>query len=113
VRERFINGRPMRVGYLGGLRLDASCRGRTSILLRGYEFFRKLHEEGAGPPIYLTSILGDNLPARRLLERGLRGMPTYRFLGEFVTLVIGRRNLGSCVGASPRPEIYRRDISSM
>ncbi|MDB5332399.1 MAG: hypothetical protein JWP03_3550 [Phycisphaerales bacterium] len=87
VRERFINGRPMPVGYLGGLRLDRSCRGRTSVIRRGYELLRTLHEQG-GPPIYFTSIVADNLPARRLLERGLPGMPTYRFLGEFVTLII-------------------------
>ncbi|MDB5330830.1 MAG: hypothetical protein JWP03_1981 [Phycisphaerales bacterium] len=87
VRERFINGRPMAVGYLGGLRLDRSCRGRASVIRRGYELLRTLHEQG-GPPIYFTSIVADNLPARRLLERGLPGMPTYRFLGEFVTLII-------------------------
>jgi len=88
-RQRFINGQPMQVGYLGALRLDSSCRGRASILRRGYEAFRRLHSQG-GPKIYLTSIMADNLPARRFLERGLSGMPTYRFLGEFVTLVIRR-----------------------
>jgi hypothetical protein len=92
-RLRFINGAPLRVGYLGGLRMDASCRGRTSVIRRGYELFRQLHEKD-GPPIYLTSIIADNLAARRLLERGLKGMPTYRFLGEFVTLVIRRRHRG-------------------
>ncbi len=88
-RQRFINGQAMRVGYLGALRLDASCRGHASILRRGYEAFRKLHEQ-LGPPIYLTSIVADNLSARRFLEKGLSGMPTYRFLGEFVTLIIPR-----------------------
>lgn len=86
-RLRFINGQPMRVGYLGALRLDASCRARSSILLRGYDAFRKLHEQD-GPPIYLTSIVAGNLPARRFLEKGLPGMPAYHFLGEFVTLII-------------------------
>jgi hypothetical protein len=51
----------------------------------------QLHRNDGGPPIYLTSILADNLPARRLLEHGLPGMPHYRFLGEFVTLVIQHR----------------------
>lgn len=88
-RHRFINGQPMRVGYLGALRLDRSCRGRSEILRRGYDAFRKLHEQG-GPRIYLTSIIADNLPARRFLERNLSGMPTYRFVGEFVTLIIRR-----------------------
>lgn len=90
-RQRFINGNPLRVGYLSGLRLDASARGQASLIRRGFEMFRKLHERG-GPPVYLTSIVEDNLPARRLLERGLSGMPTYRFLGRFVTLVIRRQH---------------------
>jgi hypothetical protein len=87
-RLRFINGQPMHVGYLGGLRLDASARNRASIIRRGYELFHRLHDEQGGPPLYLTSIVADNLPARRLLERGLPGMPTYHFLGELITLVI-------------------------
>ena len=90
VRDRFINGISTRVGYLGGLRLDASCRGRASIVRRGYQKFRTLHEQG-GPLLYLTSIVADNLPALRLLERGLKDMPTYRYLGDFITLVIRTR----------------------
>jgi hypothetical protein len=89
-RPRFINGEAMRIGYLSGLRLSPSCRGRADIIRRGYETFRKLHEQG-GPAIYLSSIIADNIPARRFLERGLRGMPTYRFLGQLVTFVIGRQ----------------------
>src|SRR5690349_4626939 len=95
-RQRFINGSSMQIGYLGGLRLAASCRARTSIIRRGYEFFRELHELRSGPGIYLTSIAADNYPARRLLERGLNGMPTYRYLADFVTLLI------------PRPGIFGR-----
>jgi hypothetical protein len=90
-RMRYVNGRPTRVGYLGGLRLDAGARGRTSIVLRGYALFRELHERHGGPPLYLTSIAADNVAARRLLERGLNGMPTYHALGDLVTLVIPRR----------------------
>ena len=90
-RRRFVNGAAMPVGYLGGLRMDASCRGRASVIRHGFDLFRRLRRQG-GPPIYLTSILADNRPARRLLERGLKGMPTYRFLGDFVTLIIRRRS---------------------
>ena len=92
-RLRFINGAPMRIGYLGGLRVAACCSGQGSIIRRGFDYFRRLHDQG-GPPIYLTSIIADNLRARRLLESGLKGMPTYRFLTEFVTLVIRLRPAG-------------------
>src|SRR5258706_898476 len=91
-RPRFVNGQPQRVGYLGGLRLDAKLAGRFDILRRGYRFFRELqphHDREA----YFTSIAADNERAIQLLERGLPGMPSYKHLGEFVTLLISvRRN---------------------
>ena len=89
VRDRYVNGEPTRVGYLGQLRLDHACRGRGLVIRRGYEFFRELHET-LGVKLYLTSIASDNVVARRLLERGLPGMPTYRPLCEFVTTVFRR-----------------------
>src|SRR5438046_2897702 len=45
IRQRFINGTPHRVGYLGGLRLDSGQAGRFDILRRGYEFFRVLQTD--------------------------------------------------------------------
>jgi hypothetical protein len=90
IRERFVNGRPARVGYLGGLRLDAPYEGRFDILRRGYDFFRELQTE-APADYYFTSIASDNQRARNFLERGVRGMPLYEFIGEFVTLVISTR----------------------
>ncbi|HXI72548.1 MAG TPA: hypothetical protein VNN22_19570 [Verrucomicrobiae bacterium] len=88
IRERFVNGQPRRVGYLGGLRLDSRATGRFDILRRGYEFFRELQTDKPAD-YYFTSIAADNLPARKFLERGLPGMPAYEFAGEFVTLLIG------------------------
>jgi hypothetical protein len=86
-RDRFLNGVPARFGYLGGLRLDASCRGRGSILRRGYEFLRQFCLQG-GPRIYLSSIVADNTVARRILERCLPGMPVYRALEPFTTVLL-------------------------
>ena len=87
VRTRFLNGRPTRIGYLGQLRLDHRCRGRTSVIRRGYEFFGELHDS-LGVKLYFTSIAEDNLAARRLLERGLPGMPTYRPIATLVTSLL-------------------------
>jgi len=100
VRQRFVNGRPRRVGYLGGLRLDSAFAGRFDVVRRGYAFFKEV--ESADPAdFYFTSIAADNERARRFLERGLPGMPKYEFIGEFVTVVIGttRRR----VSRSPLP----------
>ena len=90
-RERFVNGQPHRVGYLGGLRLDVRVTGRFDILRRGYEFFRELQVDNPGD-FYFTSIAADNVPARKFLERGLPGMPAYEFIGEFVTALLPVKN---------------------
>ena len=97
IRKRFVNGAPRDVGYLGGLRLDAAFAGRFDILRRGYEFFQQTQSD-APADFYFTSIASDNEPARRILERGLRGMPAYEFVGEFVTILIPVRQ----TNATPR-----------
>jgi len=87
IRHRFINGHARRVGYLGGLRLHREFAGRFDLIRRGYEFFHEL-QEAEPADFYFTSIAADNDRARRLLERGLPGMPRYEFLGEFVTILL-------------------------
>ena len=87
IRRRFVNGQPARVGYLGGLRLDAGHSGRFDILRQGYEFFHQLQTDTPAD-FYFTSIAGDNARARSILERGLPGMPSYEFIGEFVTVLL-------------------------
>jgi len=105
IRDRFVNGQRRRVGYLGGLRLDGRHAGRFDILRRGYEFFRELQVDNPAE-FYFTSIAADNARARTFLERGLRGMPRYEPIGEFVTVIIatsgGRRanELSSNTGTS-------------
>ena len=95
IRQRFLNGRSRRVGYLGGLRLDSAFAGRFDVVRRGYDFFREI--ESADPAdFYFTSIAADNERARRFLERGLPGMPRYEFLGEFVTVVIRTTRQSIC-----------------
>jgi hypothetical protein len=86
VREVFHHGRPALLGYLGQLRAAIEVRH----LRRMREAFRLL-EAAARPdelPFDLTSIVADNAPARRLLERGLPGLPVYRPLAEAETLLI-------------------------
>jgi hypothetical protein len=94
IRERFVNGQPRRVGYLGGLRLDVRTAGRFDILRRGYEFFRE-HQADRPADFYFTSIAADNAPARQFLERGLPGMPAYEFIGEFVTVLLPMKSRAS------------------
>lgn len=86
-RERFVNGVPRRVGYLGGLRLDRHFAGRFDLVRRGCEFFHELQRERPAE-FYFTSIAADNRRAQRLLERGLPGLPRYTPLAEFVTVLL-------------------------
>lgn len=107
IRQRFVNGHPARVGYLGGLRLDANHSGSFEILRLGYDFFHQLQAD-APADFYFTSIAADNQRARRFLERGLPGMPSYEFIGEFVTLLLpaksGRANPSVVTNQNPHPE---------
>ncbi|MDB6124412.1 MAG: hypothetical protein JWQ71_3405 [Pedosphaera sp.] len=86
-REHFVNGSVQRVGYLSGLRLDHSVQGRFDIVRRGYQFFADLTKDQPAL-FYFTSIATDNARSIRLLERRLPGMPDYRFLTEYETLLI-------------------------
>jgi hypothetical protein len=86
-RECWVNGAARRVGYLAELRLDATARGRFGIVRDGYKFFHTL-QRGDPADLYFTSIAADNDRARRLLESGARGLPTYRFLAELDTLLV-------------------------
>jgi hypothetical protein len=104
IRQCFINGTARRVGYLGGLRLDAQFAGRFDIVRRGYEFFREL-QMGQAADFYFTSIATDNQPARRLLEANIRGLPTYEYVGELVTLIISTT-------ATPRRSSTTTEVSS-
>jgi hypothetical protein len=82
----WINGKLQRVGYLADLRAQQEYRGST-LLARGYRFFRQLHQ--ADPvALYYTMILEGNVHAQRLLSSGRCGLPMYRDIGRFLTPAI-------------------------
>ncbi len=86
-RTCWVNGRETRVGYLGELRLAEGGRGRFTIVRDGYRFFHSLQRSDP-PALCFTSIAADNMRARRLLESGLRGLPSYGFLAELDSVLI-------------------------
>jgi len=109
-RECWVNGRVRSVGYLAELRLDGRARRRFTLIRDGYEFFRQQSED----ELLFTSIALDNSRARRLLESGLRGLPTYELLGQLLTLLIAvprhRRPAALCVESATTadlPEVVR------
>lgn len=99
VWNAFVNGEPRRLGYLSQLRVDRAFRGRRRLLAAGYALLRDLR----GPdetPFDITSIIADNRVALRLLGAGVPGLPRYRELGAFVTLIL----------PTPRPRRSSRGI---
>ncbi len=77
VRPVYLNGAVQSVGYMSHLRANLRRPWGLSLarhLAQGFEFCRRLHADGRAP-FYLTSVIADNRPARRLLSSGLPGMP--------------------------------------
>jgi hypothetical protein len=83
----FLNGEPCRLGYLSQLRVDRAHRGRKRLLKAGYDLLRSFRGSDE-KPFDLTSIVADNEVARRLLGAGVPGLPKYREIEEWSTLVV-------------------------
>ena len=99
VRESYVDGEPVPLGYLGQLRLAPAHRGHVLPLLRaGFEVLGATHCSPEAP-FDITSIVADNRPARRLLEAGLEGLPRYRPVESLVTFLIPTRRLRAHVDA--------------
>jgi hypothetical protein len=77
-----VDGRPARLGYLGGLRVNPQYRRNIRFLREGYASIR------AAVPWWFTIIATENTAARRLLEAGIPGLPAYHPLGDYVTFAI-------------------------
>ncbi|MCB9761664.1 MAG: hypothetical protein H6739_17605 [Alphaproteobacteria bacterium] len=88
VRPVWLNGEIQEVGYLSMLRLDAAWRGRPRMLKGGFEAVHRLHEADKRTAFAFTTIIEDNHTARRILERGLPGFPTYHPREVMVTLAM-------------------------
>ena len=88
VRPAYIDGEIKPLGYIGELRIAPAHRRRFHIIRQGFETLRVALHEPERTPFYLTAIVDDNAPARRLLEADLPGKPTYRPAGGCTTLAI-------------------------
>ncbi len=87
VANAFVNGEPCRLGYLSQLRVDREARGKRRLLAAGYAALRETRGADEAP-FDITAIVADNDIARRLLGATLPGLPRYRELSGFVTLVL-------------------------
>lgn len=103
IRDAYLDGFRQRIGYLSQLRIDPAMRGRRGLAL-GWERMRELHE--ADPvDLYLTTIIADNLAARRVLERDRPTKPRYLPRGRLLTLAMVPPR---CRWARPSPGVVVR-----
>jgi len=80
-----VNGRPEQLGYLGGLRVIPTHRGRIRHLREGYASIRPLAPVAGTLSWWFTVVATENSAARRLLESGVSGLPAYHLQGEYAT----------------------------
>ncbi len=86
-RSVYVNGRPETIGYLSALRV--APRGKEiMVLARGYQKFKRMHDETLRLPLYLTTIMKGNNTAERILTSGRAGLPAYQELGNYTTVLI-------------------------
>ena len=96
----YINGQPVRVGYLSDLRGHARYRNRL-LLARGYKYLRQIH--AANPvALYFTVILDGNQAALRTLVGERAGLPPYHDIGKILTPAVHLPDPPLSGAATPR-----------
>jgi len=90
IRTLYINGQARPFGYLSQFRISPEYRAMRRGFTQAWQMMKELHQDGR-TPFYYTSIIEDNLPARRLLTRGLPGLPTYLEYARMHTLALYSR----------------------
>jgi hypothetical protein len=100
VRTVYVNGKAVRLGSLGQLRVASGRHALRTLIDEGFAFCRMLHQQDCAPA-YLVSLVADNSAARRLLvDRRSPTAPRLVSIGGLDTFVIPARR-GS--PASPEP----------
>lgn len=94
IRNEFVNGGILRVGYLTGLKIHSDYQKKVLCISNAYIYLREL--TAPYTDIYYTTILSENTSARRLLEKKRRSMPNYRYQGDYTTY---------CIKAGERSEV--------
>jgi hypothetical protein len=102
VHDVWLEGRAVRVGYLHSMRLSPhSCLPRRA-MQRTFDELMMAHDDSPLPAMY-TSIMAGNARARRLLERGLPGLPKYDACAALTTLVMRTPKRAHAPTTSPLP----------
>lgn len=89
VKPAYLNGEPRPLGYLSGLRVAPTYRSGL-LLVRLYRLAKE-RVERYGVPLFLTTIVEDNVRAMGVLTSGKCGLPVYGDSGRLVTMAVSLR----------------------
>lgn len=81
IRRVYKNGNIVRMGYLAGLKLLPEYQKKVFVIPYIYQqLYEKTKDE---VDIYFTTILSDNIPVQKMLEKPRKSMPLYEYLGDY------------------------------
>lgn len=85
-KNYWINGRQQeeKVGYLSSLRIDPQFQS-MGLLSKASQFLQAEHEANHPDRIYLSTILEENVLAKKILTAPRPGVPNYEDLGLLIT----------------------------
>ena len=83
-----INRQSEYIGYLGGLRVCEGYRNRIRYIKNGFDSIKTLIPQKSSLPFWFTSIASENQSAKKLLESGIQGLPSYSPIGDMKTVAI-------------------------
>ena len=89
IKPMYFNGQPINLGYLSGLRGNQKFRNHV-FLARGFKLLAELDQDNK-VPFYITTIIEDNIKAKKILESGRAGLPTYSPIDILSTFLIKPR----------------------
>jgi hypothetical protein len=90
IRDVYINGCVQPLGYISQLRIAPAYRALPRAIIRMGKLMEELDRDGRAP-LYLISIIEDNLPARRFLTSRLPHLPVLREFARYHTLALYTR----------------------
>ena len=86
-RTAYVNGKPSATAYLTGLKTLKSYQGRIPFIRKAYDLIHK--NTAQANPLYYTTILKNNTQAIKLLEKPRKGMPAYKYIGDYTVYCMG------------------------
>ncbi len=107
VRQVYVNGEPVWLGYLSQLRVDPRFRARW-LVSRGFRLMRDLHGDGRVQAYLSTIIDGNDQATGILVDRPRRHFPAFRAVGDLRTLALfvrRSREAPSGSSAAVRPAV--------